>query len=89
MVGELLGAGKVSPRVVTTNPAVGMLETSALEDDPVAAKSGYGMIVGGRLYENLLPDATGSPKVLASAIKTELAASGTGFSFEQSGDNRA
>jgi hypothetical protein len=91
VVGELLGTGKVSPRVASTNPAVGFLETDAVENDPIAAKSGYGMIVGGVLYENLLPDASGSPKVLASAIKTELNTAGVskGFRFEQYADNRA
>lgn len=88
-VGELLGGGKVSPRVVTTNPAVGILETTAVEGDRVAALSGYGMIVGGHLYENLLPGATGTPKTLASAVKTELLANGYAWSFEQYGDSRA
>lgn len=88
-VGELLGSGKISPRIVTTNPATGFLETTAVEDEPQAALSGYGMIVGGVLFENLLPDATGGPpKTLASAIKTELAAAGTGFSWQVYGDSR-
>lgn len=47
VVGTLLGSGKASPRVATTNPAVGMLATSAVEGDPTAALSGYGLIVGG------------------------------------------
>jgi hypothetical protein len=56
-VGDALGAGKISPRVVTTNPAIGFLATDAVENDPVSARSAYGVIVGGELYENLLPDA--------------------------------
>lgn len=81
VIGELLGTGKVSPRVVTTNPATGILETDAVEGDPSAALSGYGVIIGGAVYEALLPEAAGSPRVLASAVKTELQAAGTGFAF--------
>lgn len=89
-VGTLLGAGKMVPRVVTTNPAVGFTETNATEDDPQDALSGYGMIVGGVVYENLLPDATGGPPAtLPSAIKTELTNAGCTFKFEPYGDSRA
>jgi hypothetical protein len=91
VVGELLGSGKVSPRVASTNPAVGMLETDAVENDPVASKTGYGMIVGGEVYENLLPDSSGGPpRVLLTAIKTELNTAGAskGFLFQQYLDNR-
>lgn len=88
VVGELLGTGKVSPRVVTTNPAVGVMETTAIQGELVAALSGYGIIVGGHLYENMLPDATGTPKTLAAAIKTELKNNGYAWSFETYSDNR-
>jgi hypothetical protein len=81
VVGSLLGDGLISPRVVTTNPAIGILETVAHEDDPCI--SGYGVLTGGQFWENLLPDATGNPKTLASAVKTELNANGTGFAFQQ------
>ena len=83
VVGELLGTGKVSPRVVTTNPAMGFLLQTAVEDSPAAASSGVGVMLGGPVYEALLPDASGTPRVLAAAIKTELAAAvtSTGFSF--------
>lgn len=88
VIGELLGSGKISPRVDTTNPATGILETDATEDDKAASLSGYGVLVGGVLYENMLPDATGGPpKVLLSAIKTELATARAYFTFEQYGDN--
>ncbi len=89
VVGTLLGSGKASPRVATTNPAVGMLATSAVEGDPTAALSGYGLIVGGVINENLLPDATGTPRVLASAVKTELTSAGTGWTWKQYSDGRA
>ncbi len=89
VIGELLGGGKISPRVVTTNPATGILESTAVEGDVSASRSGHGVIVGGVLYENRLPDASGDPKKLAAAVKTELNAAGTGFAFEQFGDSRA
>lgn len=90
VVGTLLdGTGKAAPRIVTTNPAIGILETNAT-DDPKSSDSstGYGILIGGVIYENLLPEATGTPKVLASAVKTELAAAGTGFAFQQYADTR-
>jgi hypothetical protein len=90
VVGTLLdGPGKASPRILTTNPAIGILETNAT-DDPKSSDSstGYGILVGGVIFENLLPEASGSPKVLASAVKTELAAAGTGFAFQQYADSR-
>ncbi len=91
-VGTALGAGKLRQRVVTTNPAIGLLETNAYEDDKNASLSGYGVIIGGAVYENLLPDATGGPPAtLAAGIKTELntAGVGTGFAFATYADNRA
>lgn len=88
VVGDLLGAGKVSPRVVTTNPAVGILETDAVEGQEHHALSGYGMLIGGALYEALLPQSSGTPRVLAAAIKTELNAAGTGFAFIKYSDLR-
>lgn len=88
-----LASGKVIPRADRTGAETAsmILETNAIEDDPTAALSGYGMIIGGSLYENLLPDSTGSPKVLPAAYKTELQTAGvsTGFQFEQYADTRA
>jgi hypothetical protein len=43
----------------------------------------------GGLYENLLPDATGTPKVLPAQYKTELTAAGCTFKFHQYADSRA
>lgn len=88
-VGTLAGNGKLRLRVVTTNPAIGLLETNAEEDSANHAASGYGVITGGVIYENLLPGATGSPRTLAAAVKTELNANGTGFAFQQYADSRA
>jgi hypothetical protein len=89
VVGELLGSGKVSPRVVTTNPATGILVATAIQDDRSAALSGYGVYNGGNVYEALLPDASGDPRVLASAIKTELATAGCTFQYEVYADDTA
>ena len=68
--------------------ASGILVSDAVEDDKSASLSGYGVLIGGVLYDNLLPDATGTPKVLPAAYKTELNAGVTGFVFEQYVDSR-
>lgn len=78
-------AGQVSPRAAAS-PAIGLLETDATEDSPWAAKSGYGVIIGGAVYETLLPDADNG--VLAAAVKAELNAAGTGFAFLAYSDQR-
>lgn len=88
-VGDELGNGKLAPRIETTNPAIGLLATNAIEGDASAGLSGYGLIRGGVFFENMLPDAVGSPKELPAAIKTELRASGVGYAFEQFVDSRA
>lgn len=87
-VGELLsGNGKISPRVVTTNPATGFLVSTAIENDESAALSGHGVYIGGVVYENLLPDAVAGD--IAAGIKTELAAAGCTFQYEDYLDDRA
>jgi hypothetical protein len=89
VMGELLGGGKkISPRVVTTNPAVGILATNAVEGDRADSYSGYGMYIGGVVYEALLPDSTGSPKTLPAAMKTELNTAGCTFKYRTYEDNR-
>ncbi len=80
--------GKLRPRVASSNVAIGLLATNAIENDRSAAQTGYGVIIGGAVYEALLPDAAGSPRVLASGIKTELNAAGTGFAFVLYADDR-
>jgi hypothetical protein len=87
-VGELLsGNGKIGPRVVTTNPAIGLLATKAVENDPVASRSGYGVIIGGIVYENLLPDAVAG--VVADGDQDGAQHAGTkGFLFQTYGDDR-
>lgn len=88
-VGETLsGTGEISPRVVTTNPAIGFLASDAVENEVTAPRSGYGVVVGGIVYENLLPDAVAG--VLPAGIKTELNTAGAskGFLFQTYADNR-
>lgn len=80
--------GKVFPRAAALSgeTAMGILESDALDDsspfDKVAvtmAKTGFGVLSGADVYENLLPDAAGGPpKTLPAAYKTELNASGVG-----------
>lgn len=88
-----LSAGKGVPRADRpgSETASGFLETDAVEDDRSSALSGYGHIIGGVLYENFLPEATGSPAVISSTYKTELqtAGVGTGFGFLQYADTRS
>lgn len=80
-IGTLLGSGQASPRADGTNPAVGLLESSAREDDTTAPGGGmYGMIIGGPVWENFLPDAVAG--VLSQDIKDELQAAGTGFYYQ-------
>lgn len=67
----------------------GILETNATENSPTDSLSGYGVIVGGVVYDNLLPDSTGTPKVLPAEYKTELAEVGTGISYVQYQDTRS
>lgn len=78
---------KMYPRVVTSNPADGLLETTAVEGNAVAARSGYSLIVGGVVYENLLPDAVAG--ALPAAFKTELASNTKGFIYRPYADSRA
>lgn len=66
-----------------------LLLTEAIEGQASDSRSGYGCLIGGVLFENRLPDATGTPALLPSAFKSELAAAGVGFAFEQFADSRA
>jgi hypothetical protein len=86
-----LASGLVIPRAAVTGAetAIGILVSSANEGSRSDAKSGYGLLIGGAIYENLLPEAAGSPAVIDSDWKTELQAAGTGFSFHQYSDNTA
>jgi hypothetical protein len=84
--------GKMIPRRDTasgTGPADGLLATSATENATQDALSGYGLVVGGVVYESLLPEATGGPpKVLSSGQKTALALTGK-YVYRSYTDTRA
>lgn len=92
-----LSGGKIAPRSDRPGSEVsmGILETVAIENEPSHALTGYGVIVGGVLYENLLPDAAaGTTGTLPDAYKQELVGNtsnpkSTGFAFEQYQDNRS
>lgn len=77
--------GKLIPRADVTGAetATCVLETSASEDD--VSNNGYGCLTAGALYENLMPDAVAGD--VSGTYKTELAAAGCHFNFEDYGDN--
>lgn len=81
--------GRIYPRVETSNPAQMILATNAREDGEYGAAQSYGVMLGGVLYDNLLPGATGTPKVIPAAEKTELATAGCFFTFKQYRDSTA
>ncbi|MBZ9752733.1 hypothetical protein K7W42_17975 [Deinococcus sp. HMF7604] len=65
----------VSGKIV---PADGSLDTlllfsDAREDAPTDSPSGYGLVTAGNVYEAQLPDSTGAPAVLATAVRTKAA----------------
>lgn len=69
---------------------LGILLTDANEGASEEALTGYGILVGGVLYENLLPDATGGPpKTIGSQAKTDLATAGCTFKYVNYVDSRA
>jgi hypothetical protein len=67
----------------------GLIYSDATQGSLTDASTGYGMVVGGYVFENLLPEATGSPKVITAAQKAALALCGPGFVYEQYQDTRA
>lgn len=88
---DLLSSGKVVPSALATGgvTAYGILETNADEFSRSDAASGYGVIIGGAFYDNLLPEASGDPAVISSTWKTELLARGGAWQFEQYADDTA
>jgi hypothetical protein len=75
--------------IVASRVATEMIETDACDQNRAEALTGYGSLVGGGFYENLLPDATGTPKVLPAQYKSELVTAGCTFKFRQYVDSRA
>lgn len=78
------------PRAARTGAetAFCLLASNAIEDAPHNALSGFGCILGGVMYENLLPDFSNASW---ATFKTELQAAGvsTGFSWRTYEDTRA
>jgi hypothetical protein len=88
---DLLASGKVVPSSLGSAGVTcyGILLTRAVQDDPSEAITGYGIITQGQIYENMLPEATGTPKVLNATHKTELLNRGGAWIFLQYADNTA
>jgi hypothetical protein len=85
-----VGADASATGTITTAWRVcGILETNATENSMTDSLSGYGVIVGGVLFQNLLPDSTGTPKVLPAQYKTELDELGPGFYWSTYQDSRS
>jgi len=83
-----LASGLIVPRAARpgAETAMGILwstATSALYEPNSDSLSGYGIIIGGVIYENLLPE-------VITAYKTELntAGVGTGFAWQTYADSR-
>jgi hypothetical protein len=83
-----LSSGKVIPRAAVTGSetSTSILETSASEDD--LTHGGYGQLVGGVIYQNLLPDFTNAS--WASTWRGEITATAVGhFVFQTYADDRS
>lgn len=83
--------GSLIPRTVGGTAAC-ILRTDASEDSTVDALSGYGVIVGGVMLEDRMPDrytnqdpTAGLAGAAFDTMKTELKANGVGFVFTTSG----
>lgn len=81
-----LSSGKVIPRdqVTASETSLGILVDTASDGSPIDAATGYGLIIGGIVYEELLPDYSHASW---STWKSELEA--LGFKFRKFYDSRA
>jgi hypothetical protein len=83
---DATATGTITARVA----AQAILETDANESAGVESLSGYSLLVGGVVLENLLPDATGGPpKALPAAYKSELTSAGCTFKYVTYADSRS
>jgi len=78
-----LSSGKVVPRVARpgSEAAIGILWSTATENGVTDALTGYAIIVGGVIYETLLPETI-------TSYKTELETNGTSWVWETYSDSR-
>ena len=83
---NITAGGKLVVRVATTAPAECLLISEAVEGATNHARTGYGVVRSGVVYEQLLPD---KDDAAWAAIKTELNAQGRGFDFIPYSDSRA
>lgn len=81
MAASSSGSGPMLP--ANDGTANCLLATNAHEDNGSDALSGYGVILGGVIYSNLLP------VTLAGGAVTALQAAGTGFAFRTYSDSTA
>lgn len=77
-----LANGKIVPRAARpgSEQAIGILWSTASQHSKVAAKTGHGVIVGGVIFENLLPETI-------TSYKTELETNGTSWVWETYADS--
>jgi hypothetical protein len=75
--------------IIASRAATEILETDATDLNLAESYSGYGSLIGGVLYVNLLPDATGTPKVLPAQYVTELKNANCTFKFVQYANTQA
>lgn len=77
-----LSGGKIVPRSARpgSEEAIGLLISTVVEGNLNDALSGYGVINGGVIYENLLPETI-------TSYKTELNSNGTGFAWQTYADS--
>jgi hypothetical protein len=87
---EVTATGKLVPRGVGALPGG---HTAAHEDYGLGrteALSGYGLVTGAVVWEQMLPKRPGGLAVLDATVRTELKAlDGGGFAFKQYADDRA
>lgn len=89
--GRIVEDGGTDASVSPTDEAatLGILLTDANEGASEEALTGYGVLVGGVLYDNLLPDASGDPLTIGSSAKSDLASAGCTFKYVVFRDSRA
>lgn len=80
---QIAATGKIVPRAVRpgSENAAMILWSTATEDSRVDAKTGYGCLIGGVIFEDLLPETI-------TSWKTELTNAGARFQYETYSDSR-